>query len=228
MPCPLQGVSQWHPPAGWAAAAPGSAPAPTAGEAGAAQPPTVQQQQQQQQAPPASTAYTPGYYYRDVGGQMQGPFTLEQLRGWRGSLPMDLPVLQLTEPQPADQQAASGDAAPGQGESQEQEQQSGSRWVQLELARLLGDDELLGRWRLEHPEQVRCCLILLGSEPPEALAAVAGQCPMTFCTHTLHPAVLLDAARSRCQQPICRCQLHHRPTPCALLAGGLARLRPAR
>ncbi|PRW59368.1 rho GTPase-activating 27 isoform X6 [Chlorella sorokiniana] len=155
------GVSQWHPPAGWAAAAPGSAPTPAAGEAGAAQPPTTQQQQPQQ--PPASPAYTPGYYYRDVAGQVQGPFTLEQLRGWRGSLPMDLPVLQLTEPQP-EKQAASGAASPpaGQAGGQGEERQASSRWVQLELARLLGDNELLERWRLEHPEQA----VWPGSAPP--------------------------------------------------------------
>lgn len=101
---------------------------------------------------------------------MQGPFTLDHLRGWRGSLPMDLPVLQLTEPQPDSQAASSAAAqATGEGDSQAEGQSSGSRWVPLELARLLGDDELLGRWRLEHPEQVCSQWVALAS--PAAMLA---------------------------------------------------------
>lgn len=219
MPCLLQGVSQWHPPAGWSTAAATSAPAPTAGEAGAAQPPTAQQQEQ---APPAAAAYAPGYYYRDVASQMQGPFTLEQLRGWRSSLPMDLPVLQLTEPQP-DTQAASSEAAPatGQSGSHGQGQQSGSRWVQMELARLLGDDELLGRWRLEHPEQVRGSRCLQAYMPlPQGLWARALR---------RSPGEISSCAAAANLQPCPAMLPPNKPLPPRLcLAGGLARQRPAR
>ena len=219
MLCLLQGVSQWHPPAGWAAAAATSAPAPAAGEAGAAQPPTAQQQEQ---APPAAAAYAPGYYYRDVASLMQGPFTLEQLRGWRGSLPMDLPVLQLTqEPQP-DAQAPSSEAAPaaGQGGSQGQGQQSGSRWVQMELARLLGDDELLGRWRLEHPEQVcgmQACSCCSGCGAEHCIVVVPEEPAAAQRPPTCGPG-------QRCCRPTSLSPLL--VPPC--LAGGLAWQRPAR
>ncbi len=81
--------------------------AAAAGEAGAAQPPADSGQQGQQQEhhhhrqqgrcwdPQWQQWWEPGLYYRDAAGLLQGPFTLEQLQGWRGMLPMDLPVLRL-------------------------------------------------------------------------------------------------------------------------------------
>ncbi|KAL4419397.1 hypothetical protein ABPG77_003371 [Micractinium sp. CCAP 211/92] len=118
------GVSQWHPPPGRSAPSgsalqqpehecesrspsPPAVAAAAAGEAGAAQPPADSGQQGQQQEhhhcrqqgqpwdPQWQQQWEPGLYYRDAAGLLQGPFTLEQLQGWRGMLPMDLPVLRL-------------------------------------------------------------------------------------------------------------------------------------
>jgi hypothetical protein len=123
--------------------------------------------------------YQPGLYYRDAYRQLQGPFTLEQLRGWRGMLSMDLPILCYdpdnskngghAQPSSRDggkqdgsmdtsgaaQHASNGSrgsvrceqAAPG-GEPGE-----GAGWSRAPLAELLGDEELLERWRLENPDQ---------------------------------------------------------------------------
>lgn len=107
------GASQWHaPPACPAPAGSGaqqaqrlteerSTPAPpagSAGEAGEAQPPGLDQQQRRQRCWDSQwqQQWEPGLYYRDAAGLLQGPFTTEQLQGWRGLLPMDLPVLRLT------------------------------------------------------------------------------------------------------------------------------------
>jgi hypothetical protein len=186
------GVSQWHPPPSWAAAAaaaataelrasaaaPGNPPATAApavqneaaaaaGEAGGAQLPQQQEQQQEED-------YEPGLYYRDAAGLLQGPFSLEQLQGWRGMLPMDLPVLQLQMCSSSSigkgTDGANGDGvAKGSSESgiggneggkraSEQEAPAAAargelQWTQQELAALLGDEELLERWRMENPEQ---------------------------------------------------------------------------
>ena len=168
------GESRWTPPPGWAAA----------GEGGAAQPPAHQQQQQAAQQHeerlPAAAIYEPGYYYRDASSQLQGPFTLAQLQAWRRALPMDLPIAQLVrrgggagsatapaqqqrrrqEEQQAGQQAAgSSGQLPAAGSAGDAAQQAGAagaeaRWERHVLAGLLGDWQLLERWRLDHPEQV--------------------------------------------------------------------------
>ncbi|KAL4425511.1 hypothetical protein ABPG75_009527 [Micractinium tetrahymenae] len=161
------------------AAAEAAAAAAAAGEAGAAQPPASAQQEGQQQSwdPQWQRQWEPGLYYRDAAGLLQGPFTVEQLREWRGMLPMDLPVLRLTEGSAAREQQGLSDEQqldeaalqePGAGQqlqtvpqrSGEQQPQlvrqpgvGGGRWEQLVLAELLGDGELLQRWRLEYPDE---------------------------------------------------------------------------
>lgn len=106
-------ASQWRSPPAWPAPAGSGAqqaqrlteerstpapPAGSAGEAGEAQPPRLDQQQRRQRCWDSQwqQQWEPGLYYRDAAGLLQGPFTTEQLQGWRGLLPMDLPVLRLT------------------------------------------------------------------------------------------------------------------------------------
>ena len=74
-------------------------------------------------AAPASSSRKE-WYYRDDGGVWQGPWSVDELRGWRSMLPMELAVRRG----PVDA-----------GDDQNQNDQSQS------LASVLGDDELLAR-----------------------------------------------------------------------------------
>ena len=101
--------------AGGAAAAGSSAPPAEAEEGGASQGGAAAE------APRAAAegqAFAPGYYYSDYAAAVQGPFTLEQLRAWRGDLPLELPVWLVN----------AADAAPP---------------AVMHLAQVLGDDALL-------------------------------------------------------------------------------------
>lgn len=155
-----------------------AAAAAAAGEAGGAQLPQQQEQQQQ-----GEQDYEPGLYYRDAAGLLQGPFSLEQLQEWRGMLPMDLPVLQLQLLASSSGSKGVGGASSnaagvdgncsrigsnanggvggnegGEGASEQQAPHLAAakgelHWTQQELAVLLGDDELLERWRMDNPAQ---------------------------------------------------------------------------
>ena len=141
--------------------------AAAAGEAGSAQPPTAQPPQQppqQQHLNPPPACWEPGLYYRDAYGQLQGPFTLEQLRQWRSMLPMDLPVARLGPAGSGGRQqtaacagsdAGGGPGGGGPGGSAQLEAGGWGSWEQLELAGLLGDEGLLDRWRMDNSEQAR-------------------------------------------------------------------------
>ena len=48
--------------------------------------------------PPPAPPTAPGWYYRDLQNSSQGPFSLSQLAGWRGSLPMELRVWCVSAP----------------------------------------------------------------------------------------------------------------------------------
>uniref|UniRef100_A0A7S0KXR4 WW domain-containing protein n=1 Tax=Micromonas pusilla TaxID=38833 RepID=A0A7S0KXR4_MICPS len=80
--------------------------------------------------PPAAPASSSRkeWYYRDDGGVWQGPWSVDELRGWRSMLPMELAV----------RRAGINGGAPvdDAGESQSRNQN---------LASVLGDDELLAR-----------------------------------------------------------------------------------
>ena len=143
------GVSQWHPPPGWA---PGDGnPAP--------------QQQQPPQQPQRPSLEQPGLYYRDAVGQLQGPFAVEDLQQWRGMLPMNLPILELTAGE-----SGGGEAAGG--------------WVPpRDLATLLGDEELLDWWKMDNPEAAAWP----GSAPPAPAVAAERQ---QGSAHSLAQAVL--------------------------------------
>ena len=71
---------------------------------------------------PAS-ALPPGFFYRDLSGVVQGPFSLEQLAAWRSALPLELQVWW-----------SGGGAAAGVAAT-------------VPLAQALGDGELLARLR---------------------------------------------------------------------------------
>lgn len=77
-------------------------------------------------APPV---YASGWYYQDVQGHTQGPFTKQQLQLWRQHLPMDLSVWFID--------------------------QNGGSSHSLELAKVLGDGRLLESWRKAQPTKVR-------------------------------------------------------------------------
>ena len=76
-------------------------------------------------APPV---YASGWYYQDVQGHTQGPFTKQQLQLWRQHLPMDLKVWFID--------------------------QSGGSSHSLELAKVLGDGRLLESWRKTQQTEV--------------------------------------------------------------------------
>lgn len=57
-------------------------------------------------APQPAVPPTPGYYYQDAYGVLQGPFSSEQLMSWRGGLPMDLVVRH--RPPPAEVRGVGG------------------------------------------------------------------------------------------------------------------------
>lgn len=76
-------------------------------------------------APPV---YASGWYYQDVQGHTQGPFTKQQLQLWRQHLPMDLSVWFID--------------------------QNGGSSHSLELAKVLGDGRLLESWRKAQPTKV--------------------------------------------------------------------------
>lgn len=111
--CQETGVSVWHAPPGWE-----GQPCREAGGA---------------QQPESGVGYNPspdGYFYVDAEGTTQGPFDREQLRAWRGHLPMDLPMWR-----PGDE-------------------------AQQYLATVLGDDGLLRQWHDANPEEAeRVCLL---------------------------------------------------------------------
>ena len=69
----------------------------------------------------------PGWYYQDGAGLSQGPFTKQQLSGWRAYLPMNMPVWFVD--------------------------QSGRPVSSLDLAKVLGDGQLLEAWRQEQQQQ---------------------------------------------------------------------------
>lgn len=69
----------------------------------------------------------PGWYYQDGSGTSQGPFTKQQLSGWRAYLPMNMPVWFVD--------------------------QSGHPVSSLDLAKVLGDGQLLEAWRQEQQQQ---------------------------------------------------------------------------
>ena len=77
-------------------------------------------------APPV---YASGWYYQDVQGHTQGPFTKQQLQIWRQHLPMDLMVWFID--------------------------QNGGSSHSLELAKVLGDGRLLESWRKTQQTEVR-------------------------------------------------------------------------
>jgi hypothetical protein len=168
------GVSRWDPPEDYAGphsqAQAQSAAAVAAVAAGTSATPEAWQQF-------SSRGRLPGHYYRDAHGMVQGPYTLDQLQLWRGVLPMDLKLWRVT-PSSA---AAAGDGAPaaepaatslpagtskevGQGAQPggvQQQQQQGqgegqaeSELETLELAYVLGDEDLLARWREDYPRLV--------------------------------------------------------------------------
>jgi hypothetical protein len=76
-------------------------------------------------APPI---YASGWYYQDVQGHTQGPFTKQQLQLWRQHLPMDLMVWFID--------------------------QNGGSSHSLELAKVLGDGRLLESWRKTQQTEV--------------------------------------------------------------------------
>eukprot|EP00887_Chlorella_sp_A99_P000863 scaffold5.g863.t1 len=127
------GQSQWHLPDDWVpdgraagastAAAAAALPPEAAPDAGAALPAS---------ATASAPGPGPGYWYRDAWGLEQGPYSAEQLAGWRGHLPMDLPLW-----------AAAGPGRPTAAE----------RAAPVPLAQLTGDGELLARWREENPDR---------------------------------------------------------------------------
>lgn len=80
-------------------------------------------------APPAR--YASGWYYQDVQGYTQGPFTKQQLVVWRQHLPMDLLVWFID--------------------------QNGGSSHGLDLAKVLGDGRLLQLWRQAHTKDVSAC-----------------------------------------------------------------------
>jgi hypothetical protein len=183
------GVSSWFPPAPWGSASAAAGPQPqhpqapagpvaAAGEAGAAQP---------AQHPQSDRTYKPGLYYRDAFQQLQGPFTLDQLREWRGMLPMNLTILR--------REAVPEGGSGGAGTGEERQRQTdgvapGSKgggtelaWAELELAGVLGDEDLLERWRLENPEQV----------PPSPPLQLPARCSrLTNRWHFVQAAALAD------------------------------------
>jgi len=69
---------------------------------------------------------TKEWYYRDDGGNWQGPWSVDELRGWRSMLPMELVIVRGTVP------TEGTNAAPTEGK-------------ETSLAAVLGDDELLAR-----------------------------------------------------------------------------------
>ena len=69
----------------------------------------------------------PGWYYQDGTGCSQGPFTKQQLSGWRAYLPMNMPVWFVDR--------------------------SGRPVSSLDLAKVLGDGQLLEAWRREQQQQ---------------------------------------------------------------------------
>lgn len=156
----LTGAIQWDPPPSWV----------PNGEADAAA------------EPPAPAWRGPGYYYTDAHGVDQGPFSKEQLVGWRGALPMDLPVWReesdpaaaaggpekeeekKEEEEDVDTAALDKDGNDGKGEEKEEEEGGAAaagagaggrvapRREAVPLAEVLGDDALLADWCGEHPE----------------------------------------------------------------------------
>ncbi|EFN57537.1 hypothetical protein CHLNCDRAFT_143156 [Chlorella variabilis] len=187
------GVSQWQPPAGWSTASqpggpPGAAEQPQrgteqpaapalAGEAGGAQQPHHAAQRD----------YKPGLYYRDAAGQLQGPFTTEQLRDGDDAK-------EGASGDGASKAAGEGTSSAGSrpggdsgGDAQSQggaaAGEAGARWSQAELAEVVGDEELLARWRMENPEQARAA-----PPPPHLPAAWPGAAT---------PAAAYEAERQR-------------------------------
>lgn len=131
--------TSWEPPGAAAAAARREAVVVEAEET----PPCAAEQPEEVAAAPgadeAARGGGGGWHYEDTSGTRQGPFTYEQLLGWRGYLAMDLTV----------------------------------RWGEDGNARLLadvlGDGELLRRWRAgDFPDLPR-----EGTTAPQAEAAAA-------------------------------------------------------
>ena len=83
-------------------------------------------------AAPASSSRKE-WYYRDDGGVWQGPWSVDELRGWRSMLPMELAVRRA---------GADGGAPVDAGEDQNHNQNQNQN---QNLASVLGDDELLAR-----------------------------------------------------------------------------------
>lgn len=48
-------------------------------------------------APVEPAKPAPGWYYADYAGNIQGPFSVEQMQSWRGHLPMEIPVWRVAE-----------------------------------------------------------------------------------------------------------------------------------
>ncbi|KAL4546663.1 hypothetical protein Ndes2526B_g01870 [Nannochloris sp. 'desiccata'] len=85
-----------------------------------------------------------GYYYRDMHGIDQGPFSVQQLCMWRGALPMDLPVWNVNEEENKEKTLNDNGVAAA----------SPSATQFFTLAEVLGDAPLLAQWRVMHPEIV--------------------------------------------------------------------------
>ena len=83
---------------------------------------------QHESHPPAPVRYAYGWYYQDVQGYTQGPFTKQQLEVWRQHLPMDLLVWFI-------------------------DQNNGSSHG-MDLAKVLGDGRLLHSWRMSTGKDV--------------------------------------------------------------------------
>jgi len=86
-----------------------------------------------------------GYFYTDMHGIDQGPFSVQQLYTWRGALPMDLPVWKMNEEENKEKIINDSRVAAASTTTAKQH---------FTLAEVLGDDTLLTQWREIHPEIV--------------------------------------------------------------------------
>eukprot|EP00210_Caulerpa_lentillifera_P008174 g7807.t1 len=85
---------------------------------------------------PESTTMTEGWHYIDVNGNYQGPFQVNQLKEWRGSFPMNTLFWKTHELSDLNKKDISSNT-------------NGTF-----LAKLIGDEELLEKWKNQTPDYV--------------------------------------------------------------------------
>lgn len=122
----VSGETSWTPPPDWL-------PNQQAGDA-----------EGQDAAQPSKEPALAGHYYKDAYAKTQGPFTKDQLTAWRGALPMDLHIWYQD----------AGDTPDTKQDGDKEAAATEHQHETIELAKIIGDGELLAQWRQENPDMV--------------------------------------------------------------------------